>query len=40
MSESLLHGLSGSLGAVIAVIILFPLDNIKIRLQIKYKLII
>ena len=30
-----LHGLSGSLGSVIAVALLFPIDNIKIRMQIE-----
>ncbi|CAG9326294.1 unnamed protein product [Blepharisma stoltei] len=33
MKESLVHGLSGSLSAVIATLILHPLDTIRIRMQ-------
>ena len=32
---SLIHGFSGSLGAIISCFILFPIDNIKLRMQIE-----
>lgn len=33
-SKFILHGLSGSIGAVMSVFLLFPIDNMKVRMQI------